>query len=88
MASVSLGDHFEKFVQDQIAHGRFQNASEVVRAGLRLLEEHELDVETRLSALKAEIDKAWDDPAPSRAAAEVFDEIEVLHRETIRRQER
>ncbi len=39
--SISLGDHFEHFVENTIAHGRFKNASEVVRAGLRLLEEEE-----------------------------------------------
>jgi putative addiction module CopG family antidote len=41
MASINLGEHFEKFVQHQIEHGRYQNVSEVVRAGLRLLEDYE-----------------------------------------------
>jgi antitoxin ParD1/3/4 len=39
--SVALGDHFATFVDRQIADGRYGNASEVIRAGLRLLEEHE-----------------------------------------------
>jgi antitoxin ParD1/3/4 len=39
--SISLGDHFESFVESTVANGRFNNASEVVRAGLRLLEEEE-----------------------------------------------
>ena len=39
--SVSLGDYFEDFVESKISEGRFKNASEVIRAGLRLLEEEE-----------------------------------------------
>jgi len=47
--SMTLGDHFDKFVEDQVQNGRFSNASEVVRAGLRLLENEE----TKLRALRA-----------------------------------
>lgn len=39
--SISLGNHFESFIENTITDGRFSNASEVVRAGLRLLEEEE-----------------------------------------------
>lgn len=39
--SISLGDHFEDFVDKGVSSGRFKNASEVIRAGLRLLEEEE-----------------------------------------------
>jgi antitoxin ParD1/3/4 len=46
--SVSLGDHLTGFVESQVSQGRYDNASEVLRAGLRLLEEQE----ARLAALR------------------------------------
>lgn len=49
--SVSLGDYFENFVDSRVLEGRFKNASEVIRAGLRLLEEEE----NRVLALKKAI---------------------------------
>lgn len=42
MASFTLGEHFDAFVRDMLATGRFNNASEVIRAGLRLLEDQEM----------------------------------------------
>lgn len=51
--SVSLGDHFAGFVDQSVKSGRYQNASDVVRAGLRLLEEHEAKVEALRHALIA-----------------------------------
>ena len=49
--SVSLGDHFTRFVERQISEGRYSNASDVMRAGLRLLEEHEASLAALRTAL-------------------------------------
>ena len=54
--SVSLGDYFEDFVENRIAEGRYKNASEVIRAGLRLLEEEE----NKIVALKTAIQEGID----------------------------
>lgn len=53
--SVALGSHFESFVKQQLSIGRFNNASEVVRAGLRLLEDHEQVQALKLQELRAAI---------------------------------
>ncbi|MEX0852083.1 MAG: type II toxin-antitoxin system ParD family antitoxin [Bauldia sp.] len=57
MASIALNKHFEEFIREQVAKGRFNNASEVVRAGLRLLEDTEAGREEKLRKLDAAIAK-------------------------------
>ncbi|MFN8254963.1 MAG: type II toxin-antitoxin system ParD family antitoxin [Bacteroidales bacterium] len=49
--SISLGDYFDNFIKTRISEGRYKNVSEVVRAGLRLLEEEE----NRIIALRKAI---------------------------------
>ena len=50
--SISLGDHFGAFIAQQISQGRYGSAREVVRAGLRQLEEHETQLATLRAALE------------------------------------
>lgn len=50
--SITLGEHFDSFVTDQLKSGRYASTSELVRAGLRLLEEQE----TKFSNLRKLLD--------------------------------
>lgn len=54
--SISLGSYFDQFVNNQVSSGRYKNVSEVIRAGLRLLENEE----SKAIALKATIQKGLD----------------------------
>ena len=54
--SISLGNYFDHFVQNRITQGRFKNVSEVIRAGLRLLEEEESKVIALKNAIQDGID--------------------------------
>lgn len=56
--SISLGNYFDQFVSSQVSAGRYKNVSEVIRAGLRLLE----DEENKAIALRAAIQKGLDSP--------------------------
>ena len=51
--TIALGPHFVNFIDAQVQGGRYGTASDVVRAGLRLLEEHEAKVKSLQEALKA-----------------------------------
>ena len=55
--SITLGEHFDKFIAERIKQGRYGSASEVIRAGLRLLETNETKIET-LRALLAQGEKS------------------------------
>lgn len=51
--NINLTDHFDQFVAGEIEAGRYRNASEVLRAGLRLLEQQKQEDEQRLARLRA-----------------------------------
>ncbi len=74
--SYSVGKHFEGFIQSLLESGRYSTASEVMRDGLRLIEEREERRKAKLEALRAEIQKGLDSgPArefdPKTLAAEI-----------------
>lgn len=54
--SITLGGHFEEFIQNALQQGRYKNASEVIRAGLRLLEEEEGKVMALKKAIQEGVD--------------------------------
>jgi len=74
--SVALSPHFENFVRQQVASGRFNNISEVVRAGLRLLENEQTRQEAKLQALREAVAVGLAS-GPGLSEDEVFDELEA-----------
>lgn len=77
--SVALSPHFERFVREQVESGRFNNASEVVRAGLRLLEDQQQQTALKLQALRAAI-ATGQASGPGIPADAVFDRLEAKYR--------
>jgi antitoxin ParD1/3/4 len=66
--SIALSEHFQTFIEGQLADGRYGSASEVVRAGLRLLESQE----TRMAALRAALIEGEESGAPQPFDVEQF----------------
>lgn len=59
--NVALSPHQHELVESLVSTGRYQNASEVLRAGLRLLEQREAEEAARIDALRAAADVGWKD---------------------------
>jgi len=76
--SVTLGPHFDEFVSEKISQGRFQSVSEVVRAGLRKLEEDE----SKLQVLKEKLQAGEDSPKIENFNSNEF--ISNLHKKYIK----
>lgn len=70
--SVTLGAHYEKFISQQVAQGRFGSASEAIRAGLRLLEERE----TKLSVLRRSLAEGEESGTADYSLKGLIDEID------------
>ena len=76
--SVALSLHFESFIQEQVKSGRYNNASEVVRAGLRLLEDQHASARLQQEKLRAAI-AAGLASGPGKSADAVFDRLETKY---------
>ena len=59
--NVNLTDHFDQFIETSVASGRFSNASELVREGLRLLEQREQENQAKLEWLRSAVQLGIDD---------------------------
>lgn len=77
-SSYVIGEHFESFVKEQVAQGRYASASEVIRDGLRVLEERATYRAMKLEALRAEIEKGANS-GPGIPAEEVFDRLRAKY---------
>lgn len=73
-SSYVIGEHFETFIKTQIQQGRYASASEVIRDGLRSLEDRDKFRAMKLEALRAEVTKGADSGA-SIPAETVFAEL-------------
>jgi antitoxin ParD1/3/4 len=71
--SFSIGDHFSAFVETQIEQGRYNSASDVVRAALRLLEEQE----TSLAALRASLIEGEDSGISARNVTDIWKTVKA-----------
>jgi len=66
--SIVLSEHFQSFIAEQVEEGRYGSASEVVRAGLRLLEGHE----AKMTALRAAVREGLSSGKPEPFDVESF----------------
>ncbi|MGB4347682.1 MAG: type II toxin-antitoxin system ParD family antitoxin [Burkholderiaceae bacterium] len=76
--NVALSAHFETFIQEQVESGRYNNVSEVVRAGLQLLEDSEQLQAKQLQALRADI-IAGQNSGPALPAEPVFERLQAKY---------
>lgn len=75
-SSYALGSHFESFIREMTETGRYDSASEVLRDGLRLLEDRERLRTLKLADLRRKIEEAQADPT-LLSENEVFDQLET-----------
>src|SRR5271155_238226 len=84
--NVNLTEHLDRVIEEGIASGRFSNASEVVREGLRLLEQREQEDRAKLEWLRAAAKEGFDaagrgDYVTLRSGQEIDDFVDQVRRE-------
>ncbi len=80
--SYSIGKHFEEMIEGLLESGRYSTASEVMREGLRLVEEREERRKAKLEALRAEIQKGFDS-GPMEEVGDMFERIKAQGRKRL-----
>ena len=80
--SYSIGKHFEDMIDGLIEDGRYATASEIIRDGLRLVEEREERRKAKLEALRAEIQKGIDS-GPAEDVGDMFERIKAEGRKRL-----
>ena len=81
--SYSIGKHFEEFIATLIASGRYSTASEIIRDGLRLIEEREQDREAKLEWLRAAIQEGLDSPVEEVDIKELIEDVKMRGRQRL-----
>jgi antitoxin ParD1/3/4 len=81
--SYSIGKHFEEFIASLIASGRYSTASEIIRDGLRIIEEREQRREAKLEWLRAEIQKGLDSPSEEVDIKELIEDVKARGRQRL-----
>jgi antitoxin ParD1/3/4 len=80
--SYSIGKHFEAVIENLIEGGRYSTASEVIREGLRLVEEREETRKAKLEALRAEVRKGVDS-GPAEEIGDTFTRVKTEGRKRL-----
>ena len=78
--SFALGGHFESFIEEQVRSGRYNNASEVVRDGLRMLEDRENLRQLKIAEIRQSIEESRRD-GRTKPADEVLSRLEAKYTE-------
>jgi antitoxin ParD1/3/4 len=75
--SIDLGEHFTDFLSQLKASGRYRNASEAVRAGLRLLEQEEAEKQTKIKWLRQELIAGEESGESNRSIDDIWQEVKA-----------